>query len=531
MTKYQEHRTKRRYGNARVGRFKAGKLAPVMALPVRPSEGGVVSFGLEMELDPIEGRMLTPMFGELTAVFVPVEACDYIRDPAAAYAGMREVIREKLLSGAPLFGLEDENEISKRCGVTPRSIGGVNKVCSIVRLAHNAGVNYLRQRKYHKAALLLHSSMVVTPALVTETVLERFRGVLDPDDRINGAVQLDIPNMDLPVRGIGLVSGTAPVGATTVRDESPSSNYPNSYGIAGGGSAATAGQTHVHIRTKTGGASAYPDIVAKLNGVAAGNVSLLDFYNAQKKDGLIRIMDQIIRDNPEFGYEMVARWCHGLSVDSGHVPFVIYEERQEFNKAMAWASDTEGVENDVKRTDGVLMMSGTVPVPKTELGGVIVFYASFKPDETIPNQPDPFFSEPWGVDNFVADELALDPQPVTLRELDSEITAGQEATITFYTGKNQLKAHYSSYGLSRQLDPMTIEHKTVIWQLQVPLSVTPDNIRYPEVVSQYPFKDQNAEVVRYKVQAVMNLGSPMVVGPTPIENVAVVDDLDLFDEV
>lgn len=526
MSKYQQVRNTRRYGNARVGRFRGGKLAPVLAMAVRPSEGGVASFGIEMELDPIAGRLLTPMYGELTAVFVPVQAIDYLKDPEAGYAGMTEVLREKLLSGNPLFGLEDEGEISKRLGVNPRSIGGAKKVNEAARLAYLAAVNFLRLRKYHKATLLLHSSTAISPALISQTVLERFNAVLDPDDRINGQIELELPSLDLPVRGIGMQSGGtfSRVGDTVKEADGTTRTYARSQaGSAGAGSA-------IIIEGDGATSSALPKIFAEFDGASAGGVSLVDFYNGQKKDGLIRVMDRIIRENPEFGYEMAARWAHGLSVDAGRIPWVLFERRMEFGKGMAHATDTEGVEADVKRTDGKLLINGSVPVPKTELGGIIILMASLKPDETIASQPDPFLSEPWGLDNFVADELALDPQPVTLRELDSDIAIGSENTVAMYTGLNQLRALYSSYGLSRQLDAEDVEHKTAIWQLEVPLSVTPDTILYPSDLSHYPFADQLAEVVTYKVQGIMTLGTPMIVGPTPVESVEVVDTLNLFEE-
>lgn len=526
MSKYQQARNTRRYGNARVGRFRGGLLAPVLAMAVRPSEGGVASFGIEMELDPIAGRLLTPMYGELTAVFVPVQAIDYLKDPEAGYAGMTEVLREKLLSGNPLFGLEDEGEISKRLGVNPRSIGGVKKVNEAARLAYIAAVNFLRLRKYHKATLLLHSSTAISPALISQTVLERFNAVLDPDDRINGQIELELPNMDLPVRGIagwdngvtGVERDTTGALVGTPRFEGVKNDNSSGVFVAMAG----ANEDGEDFRRAA--------VFAEFDGAAAGGVSLVDLYNAQKKDGLIRVMDRIIRDNPQFGFEMAARWAHGLSVDAGRIPWVLFERRMEFGKGMAHAMDTEGVEADVKRTDGKLLISGSVPVPKTELGGIIVLMASLKPDETIASQPDPFLSEPWGLDNFVADELALDPQPVTLRELDSDIESTDESTVAMYTGLNQMKVHYSSYGLSRQLDPEDVEHKTAIWQLEVPLSVTPDTILYPSDLSHYPFADQLAEVVTYKVQGIMTLGTPMIVGPTPVENVEVVDTLNLFED-
>ena len=526
---YQTARSVRRESNTKVGRFKAGKLAPVMAVPVRPSEGGMLSQNITMELDPIGGRMITPITGEFISVFVPVQAIDALKDPLAAYPGMTEVLREKMLSGSPLFGLEDENEISKRCGVEPRSIGGAKKVNEMVRIAHNCAVNHLRVRKYVYAAQLLHSNMSVTPALIGETVLDRLNGVLDPDDRINGAVELDIPNMSLPVGGIGVVdnpigsAGTANLrqttGIVTAASGWKNTDVPNP----------AAGNATVFVERDP--ATTRPKIYAQLNGASAGAVSLTDFYNAEKMDKLTREMRQIVDDNPEYGEEMVLRWAHGLSVDMGKTPIVLAERREYFGRTIVGATDSAGIAAETMRSDMVLQLGFSVPVPRTELGGIVVTFAVLKPDETLAHQPHPILSDVWGAENFVADELALDPVPVTLRELDSAVDPLYEGVVGFYTGLNQLKSTYVHYGLNRQLDPLTVEHKTAVWQLEIPLSVNPGNVIYPSNLSQYPFADQTAEVCTYTVSSQFRAPSPMIVGPTPVETLAVIGAEDLFEQV
>lgn len=522
---YQTPRNVRRESRTLVGRFRGGKLAPVMAVPVRGNEGGILSQSITMELDPIAGRMITPITGEVVAVFVPVQAADAIKDPDAAYAGMTEVLREKLLTGNPLFGLEDESEISKRCGVNPRSIGGQKKVNEVVRLAHNAAVNYLRQRKYVKAVLVPATNLAVTPALLGSTVLDRLNGVLDPDDRINGIVNLELPSMNLPVSGIGsdATGTTAAVQNATVRETGRTAVYNKSF------SAGTNFRFRMTDDT-TQLANAVPAIFAQLNGAQVGGVSLTDFYNAERMDELTRTMRQIVDDNPEYGEEMVLRWAHGLSVDAGRTPFVIHEERRLFGRAIVGATDSAGVQGEVMRSDMMLALDFTVPIPRTELGGVVVTFAVLKPDETLSAQPHPILSDVWGIDNFVADELALDPVPVTVRELDSNAAAGQEATVAFYSGLNALKQTYVHYGLARQLDPATVEHKTAVWQLEIPMSVTPENILYPETLAHYPFADQLAEVCTYTVASQVTMQTPMIFGPTPVEQLAIIDAENLFEE-
>ena len=514
-SKYQNAKNRRREMITKTGRFRGGKLAPIMAVGVKGSEGGMISQTVTLELDPIAGRMITPITGEVISVFVPVQACDAIKDPNAAYAGMTEVIREKLLSGNPLFNLENENVISQRCGIEPRQIGGVKRVNEVVRLAHNCAVNHLRQRKYDKAALLAHTNAAVTPAILSETVLDRLNGVLDPDDRINGAVQLELPSMQLPVEGL-FAGASSSVG--TVQDLNPD------------GSLGTAVAPYRALAVSDANQNARK-VFAQLNGTTAGNVSLIDFYNAQSMDRLVREMDQIIKDNPQYGEEMVLRWAHGLSVDTGKTPFVIAEQRSFFQRNIIGATDKVGIEADTLRSDFMLQMQFTVPIPKTELGGVIVTFGVLKPDETLATQPHPILSDVWGLDNFVADELALDPVPVTGRDLDSGIAQALENTVMLYVGHNALKQAYMHYGFTRNTDLNSVAAKTAIWQLQVPLSVTPSSVLYPETLSHYPFADQNADVCTYTIASSVTVETPMIFGPTPVENIATITTADLFDQV
>lgn len=520
---FQGTRNTRREARTLVGRFRGGKLVPGMAVAVRGNEGGMLSQKVTLELDPIAGRMITPITGEMIAVFVPVQAIDAIKDPAAAYAGMTEVIREKLLTGNPLFGLETEGEISKRCGVNPRSVGGVKKVNEMVRLAHNAAVNFLRQKKYHKATTILHGNTALTPAIISQTVLERLNGVLDPDDRINGTVQLDIPNIDLDVMGIGWGTAmNASAAAATIRQSDGTTSAVT------GKRASQGTATNDTVWVKDDG-TGFPDVVAKLIGASAGGVSLTDFYNAEKMDRLTRTMREIVDENPEYGEEMVLRWAHGLSVDSGKVPFVLAERRSFFGRNIVPAMDSAGVAAETMRSDMALELSFSVPVPRTELGGIIITFFCLKPDETLSGQPHPFLSDVWGMDNFVADELALDPVPVTIRELDADCLSGQEATVALYVGHNGLKQTYVDYGLNRHLDPLTVENKTALWQIKIPMSVTPDTILYPDTLSHYPFANQAAEVCTYTITSQAVVQTPIIFGPTPVEELAVITTETLFE--
>lgn len=535
MSKYQEPRNTRREVITIVDRFRAGVLAPVRAIPVEGSESGILSGSVILELDPIAGNMITQVIGEMVAVFAPAQAIDAIKDPTAAYAGMTEVIREKLLAGV-LFDLETEGEISMRCGINPQSISGVKRVCSNIRLAHNVAVNFLRQRKYVKATLLLHSNTAITPALISQTVLDRLNGVLDPEDRVNGMVNFDTGTITAPVHA-GTVLGLTGVFLKDQMNADGSGGqigYDNMYSgtSAGSGTSSDLVVPRASLTTAVSNVGAVlPPLSANLSGLNIGSVSLTDFYNAETQDRIVRALRTIVDDNPEHGEEIALRWAHGLSVDGGKVPYVIYQDSQTFGKDIVPAMDTAGVVAETIRSDMKCVMQFSVAVPKTELGGVIILFACVKPDETLKSQPHPIASKPWGANNFVADELALDPVPVTGRELYSDIAAGSESTVMFYTGLNALKQNYVTYGLSRRLNPATVANKTAIWQLEVPMSVTPDSVLYPALLNQYPFADQNAEVVTATTTHSLVFKTPTIYGPTPVEELAIIETADIFEDL
>lgn len=521
-----------------VGRFRGGQLAPVMATPFKPGEGGMLQQSIMMELDPVAGRLITPVTAQLMAVYVPVQAMDALQKPNDDTAGVTEILRQRLTGGAPLFNLEDETEISKRCGVMPRMIGGVPKVNEVVRLAHNAAVNFLRKRIYTYAAQVLAANNAMTPALLSTTALTMFGGVLNPDDHINGAVQLNLSSTRAPVPNIGMrtgamdwavagqgiikadgtqVAATGATGPEQWTDYQPASRQP---------------MVKVTTTAPDGSTAAFPlaDVYADLSGVSAGGISLTDFYNAERMDRLTREMRAMIDANPQDGEEIALRWAFGLSVDTGQHPFLLHSSEVIFGQDYQRATDKAGMDAETALSKMMQRIQFSVPVPKTELGGVVITFATVKPDETLHEQPHPILSDVWAADNLIAEEFQLDPVAVTARELQADVPQANEQTVCFYTGFNALKRMHVNYGLNRQLDPTTVENKTALWQYAIPASITPENIVYPPQIPQYPFLDQNAEICTYTLASQVVVQTPMYFGPSPVEEVGIIEDDNLFPQ-
>lgn len=538
LDRYQKPRTRRRVFRSPTGKLQAGKLMPVLFEQLLPSESGVLDQSITLELDPIAGQMITPITATVTTVYAPAAAMIALANPDDDFVGTDAYMRDLMQSGNPIFPLENDHLIARLLKIEPSSVGGVKKVASSVRLGHNAAVNYLRQRKYHKATLLDGSSLSVTPALLGQTVLDRLNGVLDPDNRINGAVDLNIPDISIPVKGIGKDYDVSSSGITHTGkgayentgslDDSTGLpvTYPNAVNI-------DQADSNLFVRLSDTG---IPQIYANLEGVSAGQMSLHDFYDAERIDAHTRFFSELVKKYPTKAEAAISAFAHGLDVDLSGDPFVIYERDHVFGQSLKTALDGSGIQSDIMRSDHIVQANFTVPVPRSQFGGAIITFVSIKPDETMPRQPDPILSQPIGAINYVRDEGLIDPVAVTMRDLDSDIPQANESDVALWVGNHGLKRFYQTYGFNREIDQTTVAAKTALWQIEVPMSVTPDTITYPEDyptdLDKFPFAMNAAtdSVCTYTARSLAVINTPLIFGPTPIESNQHIEDADIFGE-
>lgn len=509
LTKYQKARSTRTEISTKSQTFRGGKLVPVNMTAVRSGENGVVRQQVIAELDPIVGRLQSEISLEIVQVMVPALAIDDAK--GGTMAGNTDALRDRLSLGEAIFGLENRNDISMRAGIVSKPIGGVRKVSEAVRLAHNVAVNFLRKRRYISATQIEMSNTGITPALLSSTVLDRLNGVLDPEDRINGAVDL---SGQFPVKGLGFDGSSAYQNSSVVRYEADGEKrtYPAHIDTN-----LDANSDRISVEAQLINGQWFPKLFANFE----GQLSLRDFYVAQRMDDAAREIDSILDQNPELGFEAVANIAHGLSVDTGKIPFVMYETTRTFTRGIQSAMDGPSLGD--MQTSNLVALDFATPVPATEFGGVIVTFVSVKPDESLSSMPHPLLTDAWAQDNFLADEMAIDPVPVRAREIDANVSAGSEDTICLYVGNNHLRKRITSYGWTENTDTSTVAHKSAIWQYAIPASVSPSSIVYPDNLPHYPFADQNAEVVTCHVTTQVAFNTPTIFGPSPIENNTALD--------
>ena len=528
QTMMQRVKNTRTESTTRIATMEVGKLNPVNFTPILQNEGGVASFKLNLELAPIAGRMWSTINARVTTVFVPVLALDELENPDDNTAGIPEIVRDKLKSGAPLFGLSNENPVSRMGGVVPAVDGnGNSKVTRAVQLAYNSAVNMLRRRVNPKAAQLPETNANITPALLSTTSLDVFNAVLDPESRVDGAIDLTLG--DIPVKGIGFRdAGTDSVGTgdlveteTGLRSSVPvrwdRPTVGNTNGVTSSGES--------QIRVERDPATGYPKIYA--SGSAGADISLRDFYQAEKMDALARQFRQMVDNDPVHGEEQVANAAYGLSVETGKTPFVVYQKEWPLNQMPL--RGTDGPSLDIIHTEVAQSVEYTVPIPRTEFGGMLVSFVEVKPAEIVDDQPHPILSQPWGGRNYAMDELQLEPVKVTAKELYADVDTADRDTLCFYVGHNHMLRRYESQGFARSVDQTTVENKTGLWQYSIPLSQTPENTVYPETIDTYPFSDQTSPQVTCVTQARAVIRTPLTFGPSPVEALDVLDGNDILE--
>lgn len=508
MGEFQRQTDMRYYQRTSTGTMRGGVCQPLAVVPFLQHESGYVQQMVNIRLGAIPGEVITPIRAQVISVYVPDLALEALKNPADDYAGNTEIYRDKVAQEVPLTDLEEETDISKLLDLNPKSVAGTKYISERPRLAYIAAVNFLYRRLYDKAEQLDNTQVTPAPAPFTQTSLDMLNAVLDPETRVNGAVDLSL-NISLEEDFLRTdVSGIA--GLQYVEDDQGNPLTP----AKGAGIVKGDGD--------------YTPLVA-ITGNGGSDLSLTDFYIGQMKDEITRAMGAILEANPEYGEEMLLRWVHGLNLDSGKQPFIVYDNTETFEPNVRPAMD--GPNLDESQSDFYGTMNFTVPVPKNEFGGQVVTIAIVRPDEVLADQPDPIYTEPHVGQNFALDRMSLDPVPVTARELHSGVGVANETDTMLYVGYNGLKKRYATHGYNRKVDRSTVERKSAVWQVELPLSVTPETVAYPANLDHYMFalNAPTDEPIFYTVNTAAQINTPMVFGPTPVERLEILDNESLLE--
>lgn len=508
VDQFSGERRLRTHSNHHFGGISAAKLYPLAFCRFRPDEGGTVSTTLNVTPAPVAGYMRSNAIVDVKQVFVPYQAIEKLKLDTQDDAGVTEMTRRRLMSGEGI-GLEEEGEISLAANVHARTVSDVNLVSESVRLAYIAAVNHLRLHAFFKATLLTKADTAIAPAILTANILDRFRGVSEPETLIDGAVNL---TGDLPVKGIGFRDGS-------------------NYDISSETSKETGGETvtgDYSTRVATGpnpilaedpDNPGFPLVTADLSG--AGEVTLRDLMESKLLDQIIRRLAGLRRADPVHGEEAIERALYGISVDFDDNCHVTYDRVHSLKPAHM--RPTDGASFSDVSAEFVLDDSFATLVPRSELGGQLVTLISFKPLEVLSAQPDPAQTEAWVVENRIEDELQLDEVIVTRQDLETGVSAANQDQEAFWTGHNSIKHEYATQGANAQMTFET-EMRSSMWVYPIPTAVDEENVNYPDEIDMYPFYDWNGSHAEYTIRQSAVISTPLALGPTPIERIELFKD-------
>ena len=526
MKSYASINSERSYTQESRNKARGGKLVPVMAVGLAPNEKGVVSQQIVAELEKIPGRLTSDVFMKISVVVVPNLAADALYNADHDHPGNSEIFRQKLLDGEMVFPLEGPSELTDRMAITPRKVNGSKLVNAVARIAHNAAVNHLRVSKYVDCETIPVSNNSITPALVSTTALDRFNAVLDPEDRVNGSVRLA---GEVPIRGIGFSGSFQDATTVTAFRDSDDDGTQGATGFNDGGGSASSGRQNFFIEEDPE-RPGFPLIRADFGLSDNQSLSLSDFYVAEKMDDFTRAFRELVDANPAHGYEQIIRMVHGMSVETGRIPYVAYEKTVPLFTAIKGGMD--GPSLDIYQSNVAGEIDFSVPIDGTEFGATVITFIEVKPEEVISNQPHPFFTHPIKVDNVVAQELAIHPVPVHMRDLSENVPQAEEMQVAFWCGPEHFRSRYSQFGYNRGVDQTTVNHKSSVWRYELPLSVDPQTVIYPEYLDHYPFDLNGPDDAAFSYVCLSNatIASPAVLGPSPVENIPLLDTDDVFEE-
>lgn len=520
--RFDKARSQRRESWMVPGQTRLGKMVPVGIAAFLPGESGVLRQAVDVELEPIAGRLITDISAKVTTVAVPIPAIYWHQHQQDEHADNVEMLRKRMIAGEDIFPLEEESDISKLLRIPPRSVGGQPRVSMVARAAYNAAAEFLRKEKYRDAEPVEPVNGGILPALVSWSVMERMNGVLDPEDNLNGNVSL---TGSAPVVGFGVRVSTMPDTETnvSVRESDGTQRSMTSWKVTDPADTDGGAGAQFFVEQQMDGVDRYPNVRAVLNG--STSLSVKQFYQAQRLDELTRFLNAVVYNNPQHGADLVARIVHGVNIENGRMPFKVFEREVALNRGMKSAMD--GASLDMEQTNTYGRIDYTTIIPRHDLGMVVITLLEVKPQEAIESQPHPVLTKPWTLHNHAMDTMAVDPVPVYGADLAAHGTpglAGNEGNVAFYVGNNHILRDYMNAGWNYTIDPSTVDAKSAMCQYALPTSVNPQSILYPvdDTGFHYPFADNgpSAKPANYACRTQVNIATPYQWGPTPLEELS-----------
>lgn len=449
-------RSRRTHGAAVLTSMPAGKMVPVLAMPMLREDALQGAFNVAVEMLETKEILLNPVNLRLTAYVVPWLAFE-------RFNGSREQFDLSWM-GEPPFEGEDpvpffelaeagthgSNAVYKYLGL---HAGATDTVNTMYLEAYNAIWNFRAKNRSPDLTLRERLTATLAPAFWHHG---RFQNIVPDFDQavIDGKVALDILDPELSLKNKNLVGNLSDENwAKSVLMPHPGDFDSASVGLRNPGSATEGGK---RVETFTANESTdgrtlairtdLRNIIAELDNDGI-SVSLANIELARKTQAFARMRERYTQHDEEWIIDML---MSGISIPEQHLkqPILLADQMVRFGQQKRYATDADNLAESA--VSGAAGTSLRLRVPRLNTGGVVMVMAEAVPEQLFERQRDPFFYVTNARDGTELRDLpdalrdTLDPEKVdVVKNADVDVL---HATPTDPFGYEPMNAKWHRWG-------------------------------------------------------------------------------------
>lgn len=511
--------------------FSAGKSVPIFAAGILREEAvrsGRMMFRFEM-METAE-LVMNPVNVRIMAYFVPWLCLDRFQGSMdilnRSYAGQPPMDGETVIPfiETAAFGAHGANPLYKALGFHG---GATDQVNTVFVEGYNQIQNLRRRNRSPKLAQRARLDTSLAEAFWHH---EQFKHVVPNFDQaaIDGEVALNIANGQLPVRGIGPISGQTPSGGagTLKYADGTTQAVTNTY------RASVANQLEVRASGST--SAAVPMIFAELqqNGIT---VNLSNIELAKRTAAFAQLRKEYTGHTDDWIIDLLMQ---GISIpeQAFKQPMLIGERSTIFGQSKRYATDAGNLAESA--SNGFTEIDLSLQLPRQPMGGIIMVLCEVTPEQLFERQTDPMLYATT-VAHF-PDALRDDLDPIKVKAVENRyvdvLHASPAATFGFAPNNFEWNVTAPRVG-GKFLRPVTNtsfdEDRQRIWSSESLNPVLAEDFYLVKTLHQKPFAvttGDTFEVVTNGglfIEGNTQFGSPLIEASTDYDEVMAKAPMDV----
>lgn len=393
--------------------MKPGVCAPIAAMPLfREDSLSASDVTVTVEMMETHELLLNRANLRVSAYVVPFQAFDRYQQSRDQLD--RSYMGQPQIDGGAVVPFFETIALGAQAGTVPiyNSLGLHGKAGHTVNTMYLEAYNQIiNMRLRNRSANLTKRARLDTSLAPAFWLNSQWEHVVPDFDQatMDGRVPLTVSNSRIPIRGIGLLQGTALAGLAQSVTESDgvAKNY-EAYMVKDNAQAESIGNLKLAIKRDTTKAGSVPDIYAELS-TANMQFSMADFANAKKTQWFAQMRQQFqgFVENNALDEYIIDMLMQGLSIPDQAMksPMLIADVVTRFGQSLRYASDYANMAESAVSGSATAVFD--LRVPRLSTGGIVMIMAEAMPDQLFERQADPFFYAvgPGQLPNAMVDEL------------------------------------------------------------------------------------------------------------------------------